>query len=94
MRGNSLKDRLVDSCDATKRKHTDDKVIKAWPWFDGMPGKAARKIFAVWVTLLTVLAVATIYAFVTANICLGIGLVFVIAILAVGPSLFPIGSRI
>ena len=77
-----------------KRKYSDDDVIKAWPWFGGMPGKAARGIFALWVTLLVIFAVATLYAFVTLQICLGIGLIFVIAIVAVAPTLFLIGSRI
>lgn len=77
-----------------RTSRSDDDVIKAWPWFGGMPGRAARAIFALWVTLLTVFAVATIYAFVTLHICLGIGLIFVIAIVAVAPTMFLIGSRI
>ena len=78
----------------SKRKYSDDEVIKAWPWFGGTPGRAARGIFALWVTLLVIFAVATIYAFMTLDICLGIGLIFVIAVVAVAPSVFLIGSRI
>jgi len=77
-----------------KKRYSDDDVIKAWPWFGGMPGRAARGILALWVILLVIFAVATIYAFVTLHICLGIGLIFVTAIIAVAPSLFLIGSRI
>lgn len=77
-----------------KRKPTDDEIIKAWPWFGGTPGRAARKVFALWVVALVALMLLTIYAFVTLNICLGVGLIFVIALIAVLPSLFLIGSRI
>ena len=44
--------------------------------------------------MLVILAVATLYAFVTLQICLGIGLIFVVAVIAVAPTLFLIGSRI
>ena len=47
------------------RRPTDAEVIKAWPWFGGTPGKAARKIFALWVVALVALVVFTIYAFAT-----------------------------
>jgi uncharacterized membrane protein YhaH (DUF805 family) len=77
-----------------KRKYSDDEVIKAWPWFGGTPGKAARKIFALWVLALVALVLLTIYAFATLHICLAVGLIFVIALIAVAPSLFLIGSRI
>lgn len=77
-----------------RKRSLDDDVVKAWPWFGGMPGRAARGIFALWVTLLVILAVATIYAFVTLNICMGIALIFVIAVVGVAPTLFLIGSRI
>ena len=29
-----------------KRRSSDDDVIRAWPWFGGMPGKGAGWIFA------------------------------------------------
>jgi len=77
-----------------KKRSSDDDLIKAWPWFGGMPGKAVRGIFALWMTLLVIFAVATLYAFITLNMRLGIGLIFVIVVLAVAPSLFLIGSRI
>jgi len=78
----------------SRRNYTDDEVIKAWPWFGGTPGRAARKIFALWVVLLVALVLYTIYAFVTLRICLAVGLVFLIAVVAVAPTLFLIGSRI
>jgi uncharacterized membrane protein YhaH (DUF805 family) len=77
-----------------RRKPTDDEVIMAWPWFGGTPGRVARKIFALWIVALVALMVLTIYAFVTLHLCLAIGLIFVIAVIAVLPSLFLIGSRI
>lgn len=40
-----------------KKKSSDYDIIKSWPWFGGMPGRAARGIFALWVTLLVMLAV-------------------------------------
>lgn len=40
----------------SKTRYSDDEVIKAWPWFGGMPGRAARGIFALWVVLLVTLA--------------------------------------
>jgi hypothetical protein len=40
------------------------------------------------------LVLLTIYAFATLHICLAVGLIFVIALIAVAPSLFLIGSRI
>jgi len=66
----------------------------AWPWFGGMPGRAARKIFALWVTALVLLAVFTLYSFITLQICQGIVLIFVIALITVLPTMFLIGSRI
>ncbi len=80
--------------DGTRRKYSDDDVIKAWPWFGGAPGKAARTIFGFWVALLVLLAVLTLYAFATLHICLGIGLFVVIVVVAVLPTMFLIGSRI
>jgi uncharacterized membrane protein YhaH (DUF805 family) len=77
-----------------RKRSSDDSVIKAWPWFGGMPGRAARGIFALWVILLVILAVTTLYAFVTLNICMGIALIFVVAIVGVAPTLLLVGSRI
>jgi uncharacterized membrane protein YhaH (DUF805 family) len=77
-----------------RRKCTDDEVIKAWPWFGGTPGKAARKIFAVWVTMLVLLVVGAIYAIVTLQICVAIVIVGMIVVLAMIPSVGLIGSRI
>jgi hypothetical protein len=78
----------------SKRKYNDDEVIKAWPWFGGTPGKAARKIFAIWVTALVLLVVLTLYEIATLHICTTIILIFVIAVIAAAPSVFLIGSRI
>ena len=59
-----------------------------------MPGRGARKIFALWVTALVLLALFTLYSFITLQICQGIVLIFVIALTAVLPVTFLIGSRI
>lgn len=77
-----------------RKKYTDDEVINAWPWFGGMPGKAARKIFAIWVTALVLLVVGVIYAIATLHICLTIVLIVIIVVMAVLPSVSLIGSRI
>ena len=53
------------------KRYTDDEIINAWPWFGGMPGKAARKFFAIWVTALVLLVLWALYAFITLRICLG-----------------------
>jgi hypothetical protein len=48
----------------------------------------------VWVTLIVLLAVGMIYAFVTLNICTGIGLFVLLVVVATLPTLFLYGSRI
>jgi uncharacterized membrane protein YhaH (DUF805 family) len=75
-------------------KYADDEVIKAWPWFGGTPGKAARKIFAVWVTALVLLVVWAIYAIATLHICMTVVIIAIIVVVAVLPSVGLIGSRI
>lgn len=80
--------------EGTRRKYSDEDVIKAWPWFGGVPGRAARKIFGFWVALLVLLAVLTLYAFATLHICLGIGPFVVIVVVTVLPTMSLIGSQI
>ncbi len=59
-----------------------------------MPGKAARKVFAVWVTFLVILVLWALYSFITLHICMGAVIIVFIVVLAVLPSLSLIGSRI
>ena len=47
-----------------------------------------------WVTLLVVLAVSTLFAFMTLHIVAGVILVILIAVTATAPTFFLIGSRI
>jgi len=76
-----------------RRTGTDD-WIEDWPWFGGRPGKKAGKWFALYVIMLVAFVLLIIYAFVTLQICLGVVLIIVCAIVAALPSLFLIGSRI
>jgi hypothetical protein len=76
-----------------KRTGTDD-WIEDWPWFGGRPGRKAGKWFALYVLLLVAFVLLIIYAFVTLQICLGVALILICAIVAALPSLFLIGSRI
>lgn len=76
------------------RRTKNDRFIEDFPWFGGRPGPSAVKFFAIWVTLIVLLAVGTIYAMITLQICMGIGLFILLVIVAVLPSMFLIGSRI
>ncbi len=78
----------------TRKRYSDDEVIKAWPWFGGTPGKAARRIFALWVTLLVLLVVLLMYEIATLQICGSIILIVLLVVVAAAPSVFLIGSRI
>lgn len=77
-----------------RKRYSDDEVIKAWPWFGGTPGKAARKFFAIWVTSLVLLVVWALYAIATLHICMTVVIIVLIVIVAVLPSVSLIGSRI
>jgi uncharacterized membrane protein YhaH (DUF805 family) len=77
-----------------KKRYTDDEVIKAWPWFGGTPGRAARKIFALWVSTLVLLVVLMLYEIATLHICATVVVLVVLVVVAVFPNLALIGSRI
>jgi len=76
------------------RRTKNDRFIEDFPWFGGRPGPSAVKFFAIWVTLIVLLAFGMIYAMITLQICMGIGLFILLIIVAVLPSMFLIGSRI
>jgi uncharacterized membrane protein YhaH (DUF805 family) len=77
-----------------RKRYSDDEVIKAWPWFGGTPGKAARKVFAIWVMMLVLLVLLLIYEIATLHICTTIIVLIVLVVIAAAPSVFLIGSRI
>jgi hypothetical protein len=81
-------------CTDRGRRTKNDRFIEDFPWFGGRPGPSATKFFAVWVTLIVLLAVGMIYAFVTLNIRTGIGLFVLLVVVATLQTLFLYGSRI
>ena len=77
-----------------RRGDNPDAWLNDFPWIGGAPGKRALAFTAGWVTLLVVLAVATLLAFLTLHIVAGIILVALTVITATAPTFFLIGSRI
>jgi hypothetical protein len=59
-----------------------------------MPGRAARRMSALWVTGLVVLVVGGIYAIATLQICVAAVFFVIVVVLAVLPTAGLIGSRI
>jgi len=71
-----------------------DDFLNDFPWIGGAPGKRAVAFTVGWVTLLVVLAMGTLFAFITFHFVAGIILIILIAVTATAPTLFLIGSRI
>jgi hypothetical protein len=76
------------------RRTTQDKFIEDFPYFGGRPGKHAAGFVAIWVALLCLMVALIIISFASGDICLGIGLIILTAIIGTLPAIFLIGSRI
>jgi len=87
---------MVDRPDSTVkgRRTTQDKFIEDFPYFGGRPGKHAAGFMAVWVALLCLMVALIIISFVSGDICLGVALIGLTAVIGTLPALFLIGSRI
>ena len=71
-----------------------DDFLNDFPWIGGAPGKRAVAFTVGWVTLLVVLAMATLLAFITLHIVAGVILIILTVITGTAPTFFLIGSRI
>ena len=71
-----------------------DDFLNDFPWIGGAPGKRALAFTVGWTTLLVVLAVSTLLAFITLHFVAGIVLIILTVITATAPTFFLIGSRI
>ena len=71
-----------------------DDFLNDFPWIGGAPGKRALAFTTLWVTLLVLLALATLLSFITMHFAAGVVLIVLTVIVGVAPTFFLIGSRI
>lgn len=71
-----------------------DDFLNDFPWIGGAPGRRALAFTALWVTLLVLLALATLLSAMTMHFVETVVFIVLTVLVGVAPTFFLIGSRI